>query len=61
MTRQPYLTAEQVATELAVSLATIRRLLVSGQLRGYRLRGQWRVSRTDLAAFLRERRNSPAT
>lgn len=58
MTMETYLTAEQVAVELAVSLATIRRLLLSGELPGYRLRGQWRISRSDLAIFLDERKNA---
>lgn len=55
------LSVAEVADELAVSLDTVRRLLLSGELPGYRLRGQWRVSRSDLGAFLQQRRNYPST
>ncbi len=43
---------EEVAEQLGVSLSTIRRLLKGGHLAHVRIRGQNRVSDSDLSAFI---------
>lgn len=60
MDRHRMLTVEEVAKRLSTSEETIRRWLRSGRLRGIRLgatRAGWRITETDLAAFLQERTN----
>lgn len=46
------LTLDQVATDLAVSTSTVRRLVASGQLRAARVGRQWRVTRAAVRAYL---------
>ena len=47
-----------VATHLCVSSKTVRRLIKDGQLPSHRIRGQIRVSETDLALFIAHSRSS---
>jgi excisionase family DNA binding protein len=56
-----YLTVEEIADRLHVLPDTVRRWLRDGDLAGIRLgrRTGWRVTETDLAAFLRARTNVP--
>lgn len=47
------LTVEEVAVRLRVSGRTVRRMLTSGALVGFRVhRGAWRVRRADLDAYV---------
>jgi excisionase family DNA binding protein len=55
-----YLTVQQVAAELQLSLETVRRLIRSGALRAASLetppgRGGYRIRRADLEAFVESR------
>lgn len=54
-------TCKQVATYLQISLATVYRLLGSGQLRGVRVSDQkhsnWRIKASDLQDYLIARDN----
>ncbi len=59
-TSAEWLTRDEVAQRLAVHRRTVSRLLDSGQLVGYRVGGQWRIDRTDLEAYLKRVRNTPA-
>ena len=52
----PLLRVEQVAERLNTSEFTVRRFLQSGELVGYKIKGEWRVSEADLAEFLRQRK-----
>jgi excisionase family DNA binding protein len=54
--REELLTVQEVATELKLDRRTIYRYLRTGQLRGARFAGTWRVRRSDLTAFLEARR-----
>ena len=49
-----FLTLDDVATELATSRAQVYALVRRDDLRGMRIggRGQWRVSRADLEAYI---------
>ncbi len=51
------LTVEEVASKLKVSEETVKRLLRQKQLPGYKISGQWRISQTDLSAYLTKQKN----
>lgn len=48
-----YLSTQEVADRLGVSVFTIRRYIRSGKLKAVRLDAGYRVSREDMADFLR--------
>ena len=50
-----YLSAEEVADRLGVSVYTFRRYIRTGKLKAVKLNGQYRLSPEDLAEFLRSR------
>ena len=50
----------QVRLVLGVSDSTIRRILRRCELRAYRVGRQWRITESDLDAFLAARANRPA-
>lgn len=50
-------TVEEVAQLLKVSAFTVRRWLTTGQLHGIKFEGFWRVSESDLNAFIEDRRS----
>lgn len=50
-----YLTTQEVADRLGVSVFTIRRYIRAGMIRAVRLEGGYRLSRDDLAEFLKSR------
>ncbi len=47
-----YLTTEDVAVELDVNVSTVRRWIISGDLRAKRAGHQHRILREDLEAYL---------
>lgn len=51
-----YLTPEEVANELRVSIDAIYKWLREGKLKGVRVASLWRIRREDLAAFLKPNR-----
>lgn len=50
-----YLTTQEVADRLGVSVFTIRRYIRAGQLRAIKLEGVYRIGREDMAEFLKAR------
>ncbi len=54
-TMSTYLSAQEVADRLGVSVFTIRRYIRTGKLRAVKEDGQYRLSRDDVAEFLRSR------
>jgi putative molybdopterin biosynthesis protein len=53
---ETWYTPDQVAERLQVSAFTVRRLLRDGDLRGVRIRGQWRIGEKDIEAFIEKHR-----
>lgn len=45
------LTPQQVAEELNVTVTTVHVLLRDGDLKGFKIKRQWRVTREELDAF----------
>jgi len=45
-------TLEQVADILQVSLSTVRKLVDDKELKAFKVRGQWRVRKEDLDAYI---------
>jgi excisionase family DNA binding protein len=56
-----FLTIPQVAEKLQVSEKTVRRMLISGELPGYKIGGQYRVGPTELAAWIEDQAITPET
>lgn len=52
-----WLTVEDIAEELGVSIETVRGWLRSKKLVGYRVGRDWRIKQEDFLKFLEERRN----
>jgi excisionase family DNA binding protein len=50
------LTAEEVAAWLKVKPVTVRRLLVSGKLTGFKVGNEWRITEDDLQRFIEQQR-----
>jgi excisionase family DNA binding protein len=50
-----YLSVQEVADRLGVSVFTIRRYIRAGKLRAVKLDGVYRLSRDDLGEFLKSR------
>ncbi len=50
-----YLTVQDVADRLGVSVFTIRRYIRAGKLRAVRLEAAYRISREDIGEFLKSR------
>jgi len=48
---------DDIVTRYRVNEWTVRRWLGSGELRGFKLAGAWRIDPADWAAFLRRRRD----
>jgi excisionase family DNA binding protein len=59
MVGESALSVTQVAENLGVSRRTALRLIESGELRGHRVRGQWRVFPSDLEGYLSAISNRP--
>ena len=52
---QGYLTTEEIARQLNISVFTVRRYIRTGKLKAVKLEGGYRVRRQDFEQFLRER------
>lgn len=46
------LTLEEVASILQISMSTVRKLIKTGELKAKKVRGQWRVRRSDIDAYM---------
>jgi excisionase family DNA binding protein len=53
--RKEYLTTEDIARHLDISVATVRRYIRTGKLAAVRLEREYRVRREDFEKFLKER------
>lgn len=53
MAENGYLTPDEVAAELRVSIDAIYKWLREGKLKGIRVASLWRIKREDLEAFLK--------
>ena len=51
-----FLSIQQIADDLNVSIKTVRRWIADNELVAYKLGGQWRVAPMDLDIFLKLRR-----
>ena len=54
---EEYLTPEEVAQKLKLHPTTIKRLLRTGQLPGYKVVGSWRINPTELEAWMKQQKN----
>lgn len=54
---EPALTVRDVATYLNVDEKTIYRLVIKGELPGFKVLGSWRFQRIDLETWILERKN----
>ncbi len=59
MREDKLLTPPQVARHLQVNERTVTQWLRRGQLRGYKIGKEWRVSARDLENFLEQNANVP--
>jgi excisionase family DNA binding protein len=59
MIEEKLLTPAQVADRLQIHERTVTRWLRGGYLRGFKLGKEWRISPTDLRAFMEEHANQP--
>ena len=50
-----YLTTEDIAEQLQISVYTVRRYIRSGKLRAVKLEGSYRIRRTEFERFLKAR------
>lgn len=55
MQEREYLTTEEIAEILKVTTKTVRNWLQNGDLRGIRLKGSWRVPKSEFERFLKEK------
>ncbi len=63
MTRQPdipqtFLSPRQVAEHCNISVKTVYRWIIRGDLIAYKLGEQWRIEQKDLTVFLKMRRQA---
>ena len=63
MTRQPdipqtFLSPRQVAERCNISVKTVYRWIIRGDLIAYKLGEQWRIEQKDLTVFLKMRRQA---
>jgi len=49
-----YLTPEQVAERLQLSIITVKRWLTAGKLPGYKVGRQWRISEQELEEWIKK-------
>ena len=50
-----YLTTEDIAEQLQISVFTVRRYIRSGKLRAVKLEGSYRIRRSEFERFLKAR------
>jgi excisionase family DNA binding protein len=60
MAEDKLLTPPQVAAHLQVNERTVTQWLRKGHLRGFKIGKEWRVSESDLSAFLDKSANIPS-
>lgn len=60
MSERPYLTAEEVAELLSVSVDTVRNWCTrkKNKLPAFKIGREWRIEKTDLDKFIQERKNT---
>lgn len=55
--QERFFTPEQIAETLQISPDTVMRLLREKELKGIKIRGQWRIKESALEKFLEENTN----
>lgn len=55
--RAPWMTMQDVADGLGVSINTASKLLMSGKIRAYKVNRQWRITVDDYMAYLNSTSN----
>ncbi len=60
MAQQILLTPSDVAKRLKMNERTVTQWLRNGYLRGFKIGKEWRVSETDLEAFIEASANKPS-
>ncbi len=60
MTEEKLMTPPQVARRLQVNERTVTQWLRKGNLRGFKIGKEWRISPRDLEVFLEQSANVPA-
>lgn len=55
----PYLTPQEIMELLCIGKNTVYKLLLSGDLKGFRVGRQWRISREELVIFAKGLDNEP--
>jgi putative molybdopterin biosynthesis protein len=60
MSERPYLTAEEVAELLSVSVDTVRNWCTrkKNRLPAFKIGREWRIEKKDLDKFIQERKNT---
>ena len=58
---QSFLTPQEVSDFLRVSVYTVRRWIKQGELPAYKVGRGWRISETDLSAWLFDQRPTPGS
>ncbi len=51
-------TLEEVASILRVSIQTVRRMISSGELQAIKVKGQWRIRKDVLEAYIEAQQSS---
>ena len=57
-TEQPFLTPQEVSEFLRVSVYTVRRWIKEGQLPAYKVGRGWRISESEIGAWLEQSQSS---
>ena len=52
-----FLTVEEVATELRLSVETVKRMLRSDEMPGHKFGRDWRIDKTEYEEWKKQRRN----
>jgi acetyl-CoA synthetase len=58
MQENEYLTPEEIAKILKIHAKTVRTWLKEGELKGIRLKGVWRIPKSEFEAFLKRKETS---
>ena len=59
MSKDRWLTKRETAFDLGVSSPTVARMIKNRELRGYKIRGTWRIRESDLTAYIEAAASMP--
>jgi excisionase family DNA binding protein len=49
-----FLNTTQVAYRLALNMKTVQRMMAAGELQAIKIRGEWRMTESDLVRFMQQ-------